>query len=185
MLIVTLQLGVGRENDGLEFTLSETVMHTQECCSSIALLSQKLNSFKSLFPGFMATLSFYLFSLYVRYAKNSFGSSYCCIVCNNYKLQSYQFGIEGCLFGQITFYALPIFFFSFSRFVLKCFEQFRRVDSSRCYLEKAVITVNPPSKVFPQDNYCFGDSSCSPCPSLFAQNILLPAIFWVRLVPCM
>lgn len=37
--------------------------------------------------------------------------------------------------------------------------------------------VNPPSKVFPQDNYCFGDSSCRPCPSLFAQNILLPAIF--------
>lgn len=36
---------------------------------------------------------------------------------------------------------------------------------------------NPPSKAFPQDNYCFGDSSCRPCPSLFAQNILLPAIF--------
>lgn len=36
---------------------------------------------------------------------------------------------------------------------------------------------NPPSKVFPQDNYCFCDSSCRPCPSLFAQNILLPAIF--------
>lgn len=37
--------------------------------------------------------------------------------------------------------------------------------------------VSPPSKVLPQDNYCFGDSSCRPCPSLFAQNILLPAIF--------
>lgn len=46
-----------------------------------------------------------------------------------------------------------------------------------CYLERAVITANPPSKVFPQDNYCFSDSSCRPCPSLFAQNILLPAIF--------
>lgn len=46
-----------------------------------------------------------------------------------------------------------------------------------CYLERAVIAANPPSKVFPQDNYCFSDSSCRPCPSLFAQNILLPAIF--------
>lgn len=50
-------------------------------------------------------------------------------------------------------------------------------ESHFCYLGRAVITVNPPSKVFPQDNYCFSDSSCSPCPSLFAQNILLSAIF--------
>lgn len=61
---------------------------------------------------------------------------------------------------------------------IRCSSRLRRADGSHCcYLGRAVITVNPPSKAFPQDNYCFSDSSCRPCPSLFAQNILLPAIF--------
>lgn len=38
-------IGGKKENYRLELILSATIMHTQELCNSVALLSQKLNSF--------------------------------------------------------------------------------------------------------------------------------------------
>lgn len=107
-----------------------------------------------------------------------FWSNSCGRLYNNHGLKSEQLGSEGCLLGPSLLMNSHHFCFEALCCSIPCPWPPRRADGSHCcYLERAVITANPPSKVFPQDNYCFGDSSCRPCPSLFAQNILLPAIF--------
>lgn len=98
--------------------------------------------------------------------------------CNNGGLQSEQLGSGGRLLANLFFTSFHNSYFYGLCSSIRCSSRLRRADGSHCcYLGRAVITVNPPSKAFPQDNYCFSDSSCRPCPSLFAQNILLPAIF--------